>query len=85
MIPIILTSIKSRCIGILMKPAKAMTVRLSDEQAQALEMVANVENLPVSDIIRAAIATHIEVRRRDPSFQAGLKDRINQARRLLDR
>lgn len=68
-----------------MKQAKAMTVRLSEEQAQALEMVASVENLPVSDIIRAAISTHIEARRRDPEFQAGLKDRISQARKLLDR
>lgn len=68
-----------------MNQAKAMTVRLSEEQAQALEMVASVEGRPVSDIIRAAITTHIETRRRDPSFQAGLKDRISQARKLLDR
>jgi predicted transcriptional regulator len=68
-----------------MKQAKAMTVRLPEEQAQALEMVASVENLPVSDIIRAAITSHIEMRRRDPAFQAGLKDRISQARKLLDR
>jgi predicted transcriptional regulator len=68
-----------------MKQPKAMTVRLSEEQAQALEMVASVENLPVSDIIRAAITTHIETRRRDPDFQAGLKERISQARKLLDR
>ena len=68
-----------------MKSAKAMTVRLSEEQAHALEMVASVENLPVSDVIRAAITSHIETRRRDPGFQAGLKDRISQARKLLDR
>jgi len=67
-----------------MKQPKAMTVRLSEEQAQALETVANVENMPVSDVIRAAITTHIESRRRDPSFQAGLKDRISRARKLLD-
>ncbi|WP_409939126.1 hypothetical protein [Rhizobium leguminosarum] len=48
-------------------------------------MVATVENLPISDVIRAAITTHIETRRRDPGFQAGLKDRISQARKLLDR
>lgn len=62
-----------------------MTIRLSEEQAQALETVANVENLPISDVIRAAISSHIEIRRRDPDFQAGLKDRISQARKLLDR
>ena len=68
-----------------MKPAKAMTVRLSEDQAMALETVSSVENMPVSDIIRAAIATHIDLKRRDPNFQAGLKERISQARRLLDR
>jgi len=62
-----------------------MTIRLSEEQARALEMVASVEDLAVSDVIRAAITTHIETRRRDPDFQVGLKDRISQARKLLDR
>lgn len=62
-----------------------MTIRLSEDQAEALETVATVENRPVSDIIRAAIETHIETRRRDPAFQAGLKDRIARARRMLDR
>lgn len=69
---------------LLMKAAKAMTVRLSEDQAQALETVSSVENMPVSDIIRAAIETHIEARRHDPAFQAGLRERISQARRLLD-
>lgn len=66
-----------------MKPAKAMTIRLSAEQADALETVANVEQLPVSDVIRAAITEHIEGRRRDPSFQQGLKERIERASQLL--
>lgn len=62
-----------------------MTIRLTEDQAEALETVATVENRPVSDVIRAAISTHIEQRRRDPDFQAGLKDRIARARRMLDR
>ena len=62
-----------------------MTIRLSADQADALETVATVENRAVSDVIRAAIAEHIEHRRRDPEFQEGLKDRINRARRLLGR
>lgn len=68
-----------------MKPAKAMTIRLSADQAEALETVATVEDMPISDVIRAAISSHIETRRRDPHFQAGLKDRISRARKLLDR
>lgn len=66
-----------------MKPAKAMTVRLTTEQAEALEMVASVEDRPVSDVIRAAIEEHIDTRRRDRVFQDSLKDRLARARKLL--
>lgn len=62
-----------------------MTIRLSPEQAEALETVASVEQRAVSDVIRAAISEHIETRRRDPEFQTGLKARISRARLLLDR
>jgi predicted DNA-binding protein len=68
-----------------MKPAKAMTIRLSEEQAEALETVASVEQRAVSDVIRAAITEHIESRRKDPSFQEDLKARLARARKLLAR
>ncbi len=68
-----------------MKPAKAMTIRLSAEQAEALETVADVEARPVSEVICAAIAEHIEKRKRDPAFQDGLKERINRARQFLQK
>lgn len=68
-----------------MKPAKAMTIRLSAEQAEALETVATVEDRPVSEVIRAAIAEHIDNRKKDPAFQDSLRDRLNRARRLLGR
>jgi predicted transcriptional regulator len=66
-----------------MKPVKAMTIRLSADQAEALETVATVENRPVSEVIRAAIAEHIDNRRKDRAFQDSLRDRIDRARRLL--
>jgi len=66
-----------------MKPVKAMTIRLSAEQAEALETVADVESRPVSEVIRAAITEHIDNRKKDPAFQDSLKDRLNRARRLL--
>ncbi|HEY3814547.1 MAG TPA: ribbon-helix-helix protein, CopG family [Caulobacteraceae bacterium] len=62
-----------------------MTIRLSPDQAEALETVANVEDRAVSDVIRAAISEHIAMRRKDPEFQKGLEARIARARRLLDR
>jgi predicted transcriptional regulator len=60
-----------------------MTIRLSVEQAEALETVATVEDRAVSDVIRAAIDEHIQTRRKDPAFQEGLKEKIERARRLL--
>ncbi len=66
-----------------MKPAKAMTIRLSADQAEALETVATVEDVPVSEVVRAAIARHIESRRKDQGFQDSLKNRMERARRLL--
>jgi predicted transcriptional regulator len=68
-----------------MKPAKAMTIRLSADQAEMLETVALVDDQPISEVIRAAISEHIENRKRDASFQDGLKDRIDRAQRMLGR
>ena len=66
-----------------MKPAKAMTIRLSADQAELLETVASVDGQAVSDVIRAAISTHIEKRTQELTFQEGLKDRIARAQQLL--
>jgi predicted transcriptional regulator len=66
-----------------MKPAKAMTIRLSAEQAEQLETVATVDDQPVSEVIRAAIAEHIERRKQDGQFQDGLRNRIERAQQLL--
>jgi len=66
-----------------MKPVKAMTIRLSEEQADDLETVAAVESMSVSEVIRAAIAEHIDNRMNDPAFQDSLKERLDRAKRLL--
>lgn len=66
-----------------MKPAKAMTIRLSAEQAEELETVATVDNQPISEVIRAAIAEHIQERKRDAQFQDSLRDRIGRAQQML--
>jgi predicted transcriptional regulator len=65
------------------KPIKAMTVRLSPEQAEELETIASVDDLPVSEVVRAAIARHIDERRSDDAFRQGLRARIERAEQLL--
>jgi predicted transcriptional regulator len=61
-----------------------MTIRLSADQAEQLELVAAVDDQPVSEVIRAAIAEHVETRRKDKAFQMSLRDRISRAQDLLD-
>ncbi len=66
-----------------MKPAKAMTIRLSPEQAEQLETVADVDDQPVSEVIRAAINEHVSRRTHDQDFQDGLRERIARAQQML--
>jgi len=66
-----------------MKQAKAMTIRLSPEQAELLETVASVDSRPVSEVIRSAIDAHIAQRQQSTDFQAGLLSQIERAQRLL--
>ena len=62
---------------------KTMSIRLTTEQAEALEIVASVEALPLSEVIRTAINEHIDGKTKDPAFQDSLKDRLARAQRLL--
>ena len=66
-----------------MKPAKSLTIRLSAEQADALELVASVQNQPISDVSRAAISDRIEQAKSDPGFKDDLRQRIERAQKLL--
>ena len=66
-----------------MKPIKTMSIRLSADQAQELDMVAAVDGQPISEVIRSAIAGHIEERKRDAAFQDSLRQRIEQTQRML--
>jgi predicted transcriptional regulator len=66
-----------------MKTSKAMTIRLSADQAEELEIVASVESVPVSEVIRTAIAEHIDSRRQDEQFRNTLRERIERTQRML--
>jgi predicted transcriptional regulator len=66
-----------------MKAPKAMTIRLSPDQADALDTVAAVDDLAVVEVIRTAIAEHVEARTRDAEFQRNLRERIERAQAML--
>ena len=62
-----------------------MTLRLSDEQAAELEAIARIENVPIAEEVRVALAEHIAKRRRDRACQARLKASIKRNQEILDR
>ncbi|MEX0832625.1 MAG: ribbon-helix-helix protein, CopG family [Actinomycetota bacterium] len=67
------------------KDKKAMTIRLSAEQAAELEAVAQTDCVPVSEAIRAAIQEHIDARRNDREFRKRLRASIQRNRKILER
>ena len=66
-----------------MRQIKTMTIRLSADQAEELNTIAVVDGQPISQVIRLAIAGHIEERKRDGAFQDSLRRRIERAERML--
>ena len=64
---------------------KAMTLRLPTEQADALELVADVDGVSMSEAVRDAIESHIESRRSDEAFQQRLAASMERHKRILDR
>jgi predicted transcriptional regulator len=64
---------------------KAMTVRLTDEQAMDLAAMAQAEGIPVAEAVRQAVATQIEARRKDKVFQARLRRSLERNRKVLQR
>lgn len=64
---------------------KARTLRLSAEDAEALEAIAGVDEVSINEEIRQAISAHIEARRQDADFQRRLKASIERNKEILQR
>jgi hypothetical protein len=62
-----------------------MTLRLTDEQAATLDLVARADDQTVTEAVRTAIDAHIEGRRRDTDFKERLRRRHEQERALYER
>ncbi len=63
---------------------KAMTLRLPGELHERLAAVAAVEGEAIAEVVRQAVADHVERRRHDPEFKAKLEATLRQHQRLLD-
>ena len=65
--------------------AKSMTLRLDDERAATLELVARADDQSVTEAVRNAIDEHIEHRRQDAEFRGRLQRRHEEERALYER
>jgi predicted DNA-binding protein len=64
---------------------KTMTVRMARETAEQLEAIAQVESVPVAEVIREALARHIEERRNDAAFQKRLRASVERNKAIFER
>jgi predicted transcriptional regulator len=64
---------------------KTMTLRLDDERAAALELIARADDQNLNDAVRSAIDTHIAERRKDKDFRERLRRRHEAERELYER
>jgi hypothetical protein len=64
---------------------KTMTLRLTDEQAATLDLVARADDQTVTEAVRTAIDAHIAERRRDKEFKERLRRRHDEERALYER
>lgn len=67
-----------------MADTKSMTLRMDEPLADKVQTIAEVEGTTVSNVIRDALAEHVERRRRDPEFQAMLKRNLQRHQELLN-
>lgn len=64
---------------------KTMTLRLTDEQAATLDLVARADDQTLTEAVRIAIDAHIAERRRDKDFIERLRRRHEEERALYER
>ena len=62
---------------------KSMTLRMDEDLADKVRTIAEVDGTTVSDVIRDALAEHVERRRCDPEFQGMLKRNLQRHQELL--
>jgi hypothetical protein len=64
---------------------KAMTLRLSADQAREAEVVARADGVSVNQLVRTALAEKIAARRKNKDFQKRVRQILDEDREILER
>ncbi len=62
-----------------------LTVRVDAAQAREAEVVARAEGVSVNELVRQALAAHIEARRKDKAFRTRIAGIIEEDKAILER
>lgn len=63
----------------------SISVRVPEDVAAEVALIARVEGVNVSEVIRAGIYRHLSALRTDPAFQERLRKRLDEDREILER
>lgn len=66
-------------------PGTTLSVRVPNEMAAEVVLIARIEGVNVSEVIRAGIYRHLSALRTDPAFQERLRKRLSEDREILER
>lgn len=64
---------------------KTTTIRIGDELKAEVHAVARADDVPASEVIRAALYRYIADRKSDPQFQARLRELLEKDREVVER
>ena len=64
---------------------KITTIRIDDELKVEVDAVARADEVPASEVVRAALYRYIAERKSDPQFQARLRELLEKDREVIER
>lgn len=83
--PVVLSTPQHDCYHDVMVTKKTTTIRLSEELATTVEVVARGRGVSVNALVVDALTAEIERVRHDDAFMASLREIAERDREILDR
>jgi antitoxin component of RelBE/YafQ-DinJ toxin-antitoxin module len=64
---------------------KVTSLRIDEDLSVEMNAVARADDVPVSELVRAALYRYIAERKSDPQFQARLRELLEKDREVIER
>jgi predicted transcriptional regulator len=64
---------------------KATSIRIEEDLKAEVDAVARADDVPASEVIRAALYRYIAERKTDPQFQSRIRELLQKDREVIER